>query len=141
MAGRQAIYCLPRRPTPVFLHDVAFGGVRGAVFRTSTCRPRFLRNQVQYSPNLAGKHSADCGMLPSIETRHSLRLTVSQGTTFTAITIRVAVRSKQYGEGTTQTETIGSPNMRNFGITFAISETVHVSADSMDKHELGEAIV
>ncbi|KAJ7727549.1 hypothetical protein DFH07DRAFT_970161 [Mycena maculata] len=49
------------------------------------------------------------------------------GTTFTFITIRVALRSKGYGEGTTETQTTGTLKMRELGITIDISETIDAS--------------
>ncbi|KAJ7026614.1 hypothetical protein C8F04DRAFT_878532, partial [Mycena alexandri] len=43
------------------------------------------------------------------------------GITFTVIIIRVAFRSKPRAEGSTQTQTIGSLNLRDLGITIEIS--------------------
>lgn len=66
---------------------------------------------------------------------------MSQGTTFTVIMIRVALRSKYNLDGTTQTQTIGSLEMRDLGIETDISESNHISGDSPVKHESVESMV
>ncbi|KAJ6540854.1 hypothetical protein DFH09DRAFT_1282972 [Mycena vulgaris] len=55
------------------------------------------------------------------------------GNTFTLITIRVAFRSKQCVDGTTQTQSNGNLNMRDFGIAIEITETINISRDSVSE--------
>jgi hypothetical protein len=60
-------------------------------------------------------------------------LKISQGITFTLVTIRVAFRSRPSTEGSSQTPTIGSLGRRDLGIEIKISEEVIVAKhDSED---------
>ncbi|KAJ7358452.1 hypothetical protein DFH08DRAFT_1043514 [Mycena albidolilacea] len=54
------------------------------------------------------------------------------GITFTLLTIRAAFLSKSRAEGSAESQTIGSIQMRDLGINIQISEEVVVKADSND---------
>ncbi|KAJ6548752.1 hypothetical protein B0H19DRAFT_1031957 [Mycena capillaripes] len=54
------------------------------------------------------------------------------GITFTLVTIRVAFRSKPTGEGSGQTQTIGSFNIRDLSLAIQISEEVVITKHAGD---------
>ncbi|KAJ7142659.1 hypothetical protein C8R44DRAFT_725994 [Mycena epipterygia] len=63
------------------------------------------------------------------------------GTTFTLITIRVAFRSKQTTDGTTQTQTLRSLNLRAQAIRIEIPDTIDISQESSTSMSTSDSMV